>query len=140
MTGKTTTEEPERRRVPLPKVTVKGLLDHAERFGVDGVAEVAAKAGMDEERLTELIVSLDRINAAIRKDPKRKRMHWTRPTKVPADAGRHARYLLGIAEPEDLAKPSRRRAPAKGKVAERRKKEAGGRTDGKGRGGARRAR
>lgn len=115
-------EEQERRRVPLPPVTLKGLLHHAEVFGIDGVAEVAARAGMTEEQLTDLIESLDRINAAIRRDPKRKKLYWTRPTKVPADPGRHARWLLGIPEPEDLAKPSRKKTAGKGKIA-RPKKE-----------------
>lgn len=130
-------EEREQRRVPLPSVTLKGLLHHAETFGVDGVAEVAARAGMTEEQLTELIETLDRINAAIRRDPKRKKLFWTRPTKVPADAGRHARWLLGIPEPEDLAKPSRKKPAAKGKIA-RPRKEGHGRANPKTGGGARR--
>jgi hypothetical protein len=122
-------------------VTVKGLLDHAERFGVDGVAEVAARTtGMDEDRLTEIIVSLERINDTIRRDPKRKRMHWTRPTKVPADPGRWARLLLGLPEPEDLTKPSRKTTPRKGKVTETPKKEGRGRARPKTSRGARKAR
>jgi hypothetical protein len=144
MTGKTTTtattEDGEQRRVPLPPATVKGLLEHAERFGVDGVAEVAARTtGMDEERLTELIASLQRINETIRRDPKRKRMHWTRPTKVPADPGRWARALLGLPEPEDLTKPSRKSPARPGKVRATPKKEGRGRARPKAGGGARKA-
>jgi hypothetical protein len=71
--------------------------DVAEKFGIDSVAETAAEAGMNEESLTALIISLDRINAAMRRDPKRKHLYRT-PAKKPAD--RRARELLGIEEPE----------------------------------------
>lgn len=83
--------------------TAAALRAHAERFGVDGVAETGAEAGMSEESLTALIASLDRINATFRRDAKRKHLHVT-PAKGAPD--RRARELLGIPEPEPLAKSS----------------------------------
>lgn len=78
-------------------VTAQKLREHAEKFGVDGVAETGAESGMSEESLTALIVSLDRINSTFRRDQKKKHLYVT-PAKKPAD--RRARELLGIEEPE----------------------------------------
>jgi len=76
--------------------TAQRLREHAEKHGTDGVAETAAEAGMGEESLTALIVSLDRINSTFRRDPKKKHLYKT-PAKKAAD--RRARELLGIEEP-----------------------------------------
>lgn len=73
------------------------LREHAEKFGVDGVAETGAEAGMGEESLTALITSLDRINASLRRDPRRKHLYRS-PAKT--SSARRARELLGIEEPE----------------------------------------
>lgn len=78
-------------------VTAQKLREHAEKYGIDGVAETAAESGMNEESLTALIISLDRINATFRRDQKKKHLYVT-PAKKPAD--RRARELLGIEEPE----------------------------------------
>lgn len=78
-------------------VTAQKLREHAEKFGIDGVAETGAEAGMNEESLTALIVSLDRINSTFRRDQKKKHLYVT-PAKKAAD--RRARELLGIEEPE----------------------------------------
>jgi len=83
------------------------LREHAEKFGIDGVAETGAEAGMSEESLTALITSLDRINTTMRRDPRRK--HLSRaPAKT--SASRRARELLhrrrargeGLTEPVHL--------------------------------------
>lgn len=106
----------------VPKATSERLRAHAEKYGTDQVAECGAEAGMDEEQLTNLIASLDRINATFRRDPKRKHMYLT-PAKT--SPGYRARRLLGIEEPEDLTKPSRGGPAPGGKVRRTRKKEAG---------------
>lgn len=106
------------------RISVQGLIDHANKHGVDQVAETAAElSGMTEEILTELIASLDRINDSLRKDPRTKKLHRPRKNSYPAD--RRARELLGIPEPEaeDLTKPSRKKTPPKGKVGGQPKKE-----------------
>lgn len=92
------------RRTFGPPPTAAALRAHAERYGTDGVAETGAEAGMSEESLTALIASLDRINATFRRDAKRKHLYRTPPRGAP---DRRARELLGIPEPEPLAKPSR---------------------------------
>ena len=105
-----------------PKATSERLRAHAEKYGTDQVAECGAEAGMDEEQLTNLIASLDRINATFRLDPKRKHMYKS-PEKT--SPGYRARRLLGIEEP-DLTKPSQDAPPAGGKVRRTRKKEVRG--------------
>lgn len=85
------------RRVFGKPPTAQQLREHAEKFGIDGVAETAAEAGMGEESLTTLIASLDRINSTFRRDPKRKLLYRTPAKTSPA---RRARELLGIEEPE----------------------------------------
>lgn len=77
--------------------TAGKLREHAERYGVDGIAETAAES-MSEESLTALIVSLDRINATFRRDPKRKNLYRAPAKTSPA---RRARELLGIEEPKE---------------------------------------
>jgi hypothetical protein len=114
------------------RISLKALLTHAEKNGVDQVAETAAElGGMTEEILTDLIEKLDAINDGFRRDPRLKKLYRQRKNSYPAD--RRARELLGIPEPEDLAKPSRKKPPAKGKVTGRPKKETA-------RGGTRRKR
>lgn len=80
----------------LPGVTSERLRAHAEKYGVDQIAETGAESGMDEEQLTNLITSLDRINATFRRDPRRKHLFQTPQKTTP---GYRARLLLGIEEP-----------------------------------------
>lgn len=102
------------------------LIKHAERHGVDGIAETGAESGLDEEQLTALIIRLDAINAAFRKDPKRKALHITPPRSAPVDPGKRARLLLGIPEPDPLAKTSPDADGLTGKIREPKKEELRG--------------
>ena len=82
------------RRVGSPP-TMAQLRAHAERFGVDEVAETAAELGYSEERLTSLIVSLDLIDAS-------RRQRGVRPFGPAGKrraADRRARDLLGLGAP-----------------------------------------
>lgn len=99
---------------------VDGLLRHAARFGVDGIAETAAESGLDEEELTALLTALDEINAKFRRDPKLKALYVQPPRYGP---DRRARILLGIPEPDPLAKSLPDEAEATDTI-EKKKKEA----------------
>jgi len=74
-------------------VTVEQLEKHARRFGTEGVMVTAIEAGLSFEGLVRLQTTLDEIEAAARRYPKR-----TRKT-----AEQKVRKLLGIEEEPSAA-------------------------------------
>ena len=74
-------------------MTVEQLEHHARRFGTEGVMDVALRARLSFEGLVRLQTTLDEIDAAARRYPKRTR-------KTPEQK---VRKLLGIEEETSAA-------------------------------------
>ncbi len=92
--------------VLAPSPTFADLIRHAERFGVDCVAETGAEClGVDE--LTSLIEALDRIEAVQDSKLRYSRLRRRKPAEI------RARVLLGIEDPQTTALPNCQPFPPK---------------------------